>query len=1534
MAYRRRRLTNLSSISEYPIQEELTSDNIIDGTVTGNKIKIGSISYKLLDEVIQKEIYDMALKYGLLTLPFNPLPSDGLTLTFTILPDNINGGIVRLNWTAPYLNVAGATFDKYLIFIKATTSLNYNSIPDASINFGVNTCTITGLTNGLSHSVEIKSYNSIYDVSSLGIEATGMIPRRFPYAPTGLTRLSIEDSKVNLLWNLLTGIQRGGSLIISYRIKYTIGAGQTEYFDNTENNTPSLLINNLTNGEYYYFNVAGVNFFGELGDYSQQLAYRPIGIPGLPGISNATPGDGLVNITLVAPTYTGGINVTLLGYHVYYKINGTSDIESNWTQSRHSLASVIFPNINVTISGLTNGTKYDFRIKALNEINSGSYVNVLNIRPRGTPSPSTVNSITPSNGAVNISWTAPADRGGVSLNELIYNIIYSTTNTTVPSGTTISPGIITTTSANFTITGLTNGTRYYFWINTSNGLYFSNSSVSNSKPRTTPGVVSSLNTSGSNTPTIVLSWSSPTNTGGADITGYNIYVNGSFRANISGTGYSITSLPAGSNTFRVHAVNEAGEGTLSNISAYVVNVPETVSSLSTSGSNTPTITLVWSPPSYSGADITRYDIYVNDIYRTNTSSNTIPISSLQSGSNKFGIRAINAVGFQGTIREIFANVVNLPGAVNSLRYTGNNTPTIILFWSIPTNTGGSSITGYNIYVNGSFRANITGTTYSITSLPAGSNTFRVHAVNVAGEGTISSITANVVNVPPMPQDFIASVNSPVTIGNIAFNWGPVTNPTTNTDYMIQSRNVSYNWGYSDFQSIDNSVFTSRSYVVQYPSDYRTLQYSFRIRRTTEGLESYSNESSVTLPNPGFQGTVRIGPNVPSGLYDYYISTPQGVELAEAQINRSVGEFTINNSPAGLSQLVIRIKRRGTYFGHDPNPHSLGPRISSNVIFDSPLSGYNYINNIDWSTLANNEISFAPRIYSEHLFNSVVSLSFETITLPNAPTNLRNSIESTSSIKISWDLPIGTVSNIILSYRLNIYGTHFSFNNPESWNTSTLEDGWIEVTLSGNTTTHTVYNLEAGRWYTFRTRSAITIGGISYPGKWSSSNIFPHFANTEFSNWTNAAIPTSAPAPWTSSAWQAAITCSVINDFSNGTLDSQLNLTPGRSGVSTPNFPSVSSNRHWLINFSYPADIVSDHNSLLLDQQKAFRIRRGALFLINDLPSSYEIYVTDRTSSYSLTQLILSMGNLSYNPNNYNRTIRAFDQLAQNNFQTGPVSWVISTPGNVNLPNIVQFLEIRPKNILGETATNVSSPQRSLLPKVHLPPTIFRVEISYDYLTSATIIKYVFSINQTMLNPASPITKIKMDFIRTASNFVRSINYSFVQNQYDTFTANYSSNTVSVSPGTSNWNVFERTNDWTPFITSSLGTIGESGPWNLNSAPNGNHAGRGGANYKWQSDSGPLRNAQDTHVYNIVTQNTELRGFLTSCMINRTNADVFDPAVAWPQMLMKMFRIRFTVTSDSFPQFNSQGDSYYPTSVIIRPGYILPGFPSTSTTFVR
>ena len=1587
---RTRRSTDLIRNTEYPIIEPVDSQVIADGTINARDIIYGSITREKMVPNIQRTMYDDSVKYGLLSIPFNPLPSEGLTLTFTILPDNINGGIVRINWGTPYLHVFGASFDRYLIYIKDTSELSYNAIQYASIIFGVNTFTFTGLTNGLSHSVKIKSYNNTHNTSSLDIEATNIIPRRFPYSPSGFGYLSRQDSIVNLSWTSLTGIQTGGSDINSYRIKYTIGLGNTEYFENTTSNTPSLFINNLTNGEYYYFKVAGVNSFNELGDYSQQLAYRPIGTPGLPAISSTTPGDTIVNIVAIPPSYTGGINVNLLGYHVYYKINGTQDIESNWTQSRNSLTSLIFPNTNITISGLINGTKYDFRIKALNEINDGSYVNVLNIRPRGTPSSSTINNLIPSNGAVNLSWTSPIDRGGVAISELIYNIIYGTTNTTVPSGTTISPGVFTTSDASYIITGLTNGTTYYFWVKASNGLYFSNSSVSNSTPRTIPGVVSSLTVqSGSNTPTITLAWGLPANNGGASVTEYNIYVNNSLNPiTITGTTYSVTNLPARSNNFRVHAVNVAGEGAATTISANVINIPEAVGSLTASGSNTPTITLAWSTPPDSGANIIRYDIYVNDLLYTNTSANTINYSSLYHGSKKFGIRAINSVNFQGPISEIDATVTNVPGEVSSLTASGSNTPTITLAWGLPVNNGGAGVTGYNIYVNGSLRTTITGTTYSVTSLPAGINNFRVHAVNVIGEGAATNISANVVNVPPMPQDFIAQVNSPVVIGNIQFNWGPVTNPTTNTDYMIQSRNVSYNWPYFDFESIDNSIFTSRSYSVQYPADYRNLQYSFRIRRITEGLESYSNESSVvTIPNPGFRGTVIIGPSVPSGLYDYIITTPQGVELGT--YSGATANINITNSPAGLSQLVIKIKRKGTYYAVDTNPHALGTRISSNVIFDSPLSGYNYVNNILSTGFVQNEILFAPRIYSEHLFNSVVSLSFEVVTLPNAPTNIKNSIESNSSIKISWDLPTGTVSNIILSYRRNLEGTHHAINTPNKWFDETIENDWINITLSSNTITHTLNNLVAGKWYTFRTRSVINVGGRSYPGKFSSSNIFAHYGNTVYYNWSNGIIPTSIPELW--NGGQAAISCSAQSDFLPGTLNSYLIPQGGRSGASTPNFPNRA-NMNWLINFSYPysnfysldlfniPDLDYIYNILSAPQKIAFRIMTGSLYDLVNLPSSYDIYVTNTfyNNSYSTPPLLVSISTLRFVPSRYNLTIRAYFALEQNNIMTPDLSgsWTISRPLFTEFPNTPNFLIIKPKNIIGEAilpttvvvdvvppppppttvvvdvvppTTVVVAPSLSIFPKIHLEPLIFRIEIDPDLGPNdgAIILRYIFKINPAMLGSYARITSIKMDFIRNLNNFTRSNVVGI--NTYTTFTANYSSLTASVSNTPDRvWFISSQTNDVTFQTASVIGTYGTGGPHaydTLALALHGNravHVGQGGFTGVWWG-AHPIAGLDITYAFNVVLNvnpnQLEIFEFIRSSTFNYTpNFNISqDPRLlttSWPQLIRRMFRIKFTVGNVPTDEFTTAGDSYYPSSISVKSDRVItgPSPPIVTTVF--
>ena len=137
-----------------------------------------------------------------------------------------------------------------------------------------------------------------------------------------------------------------------------------------------------------------------------------------------------------------------------------------------------------TVTGLANGTRYYFRVFARNAAGSRALEQRRHAIPRTVPSAPRTLTATPTNvsGQVRLSWLAPASNGGSAITD--YLIQRSPNGTT--GWVTISDGVRTTTT--HTVTGLTNGTRYYFRVFARNAAGYSpTSAVVNAIPRTLPG---------------------------------------------------------------------------------------------------------------------------------------------------------------------------------------------------------------------------------------------------------------------------------------------------------------------------------------------------------------------------------------------------------------------------------------------------------------------------------------------------------------------------------------------------------------------------------------------------------------------------------------------------------------------------------------------------------------------------------------------------------------------------------------------------------------------------------------------------------------------------------------------------------------------------------------------------------------------------------------------------------------------------------------------------------------------------------------
>ena len=205
-----------------------------------------------------------------------------------------------------------------------------------------------------------------------------------------------------------------------------------------------LVITGLSNGTSYTFTVTATNNFGSTTS-APSSAVTPAIAPSTPSAPTPTRGDTQVSLTWTAPA-NGGSAIT--DYLVQY----SSDSGSSWT----TFADGTSATTSATVTGLTNGTSYAFRIAAVNAAGTSSYSSAsTSVTAAGVPVAPGAPTATAGNASVSLSWTAPSANGSAITD---YKIYYATSEG--GTYTLFSDTVSTTTSV--TVTGLTNGTAYYF----------------------------------------------------------------------------------------------------------------------------------------------------------------------------------------------------------------------------------------------------------------------------------------------------------------------------------------------------------------------------------------------------------------------------------------------------------------------------------------------------------------------------------------------------------------------------------------------------------------------------------------------------------------------------------------------------------------------------------------------------------------------------------------------------------------------------------------------------------------------------------------------------------------------------------------------------------------------------------------------------------------------------------------------------------------------------------------------------------------
>jgi hypothetical protein len=502
-------------------------------------------------------------------------------------------------------------------------------------------------------------------------------------------------------------------------------------------------------------------------------------IPGKPTIISVNPGNSQISLTWTAPTDTGGSPIT--HYMITYSTN------SSWTTSRG--IKQIGTSTSTTITGLTNGQTYYFRVYSINSIgtsttydSSGGFIPVTN------PSVPRNFIATPGNGEALLSWLPPTDNGGFSI------INYMITYTDAASGLT-QRRYPSATDVSFNITGLTNGQSYTFNIIAKNSRGLSSTDASANAtpvlpvipaiPIPIPTITNTIPGNGQ----VLLSWSVPENIGGS-ITDYNIEYKShneqtwltfihtehivtittipiniipppppSYEASISVIGLTNGQLY----DFKVAAITSVGTGSYStSVQATPMTTPTAPRNVVTTAGNGQVL-VAWSAPTDNGGStIINYIVeYKNDTEPTwHTTDPIVPqlpsygasisVIGLTNGQlYDFKVAAINSMGTgsYSTSVQTTPFIPSKPTAPTITNVNVNITNShLVLTWTPPANTGGT-ITGYtlsNTNLSGEGFRYLSGNSVSPLSISSIyypiniSNTFKLCAINASGSGPYSN----------------------------------------------------------------------------------------------------------------------------------------------------------------------------------------------------------------------------------------------------------------------------------------------------------------------------------------------------------------------------------------------------------------------------------------------------------------------------------------------------------------------------------------------------------------------------------------------------------------------------------------------------------------------------------------------------------------------------------------------------------------------------------------------------------------------------
>ena len=572
---------------------------------------------------------------------------------------------VALSWDNPYNDrITGWRYS-------TDNGLTWTDVP----NSGASTTgyTVPGLDNGTAYTFRVRAVTSAGAGSASDpVTAT---PKAVPNPPGSLAAAPGDSGEIDLTW---TAISAATDWEVRYKAENAGYGSWTDVCDSncTAGTLAAHTVTGLHNRVLYTFQVRARNSIG-WGLPATATARSVAGAPTAPTLAKAVGGDGRVTL---AWTYGGARWVDTWQY--------SSDGGTNWSNFTGSNR---FTRSG-TVTGLTNGTSYTFKVRAVNGKGEGT----ASASKTATTLPFAPATFSASGGDREASLTWSKSGSDATVTGWQYRYKPAGVNNTGYTGWTNVPNSVASTTT-YDVTGLSNSVTYTLQlraVNATGGGAASSEVTASTVPAGPTGLSAAPGDQ-----KVTLSWTNPS--GGASLTDteYRYKPKASDDSDYTDwtaigsvvTTKEVAGLDRGVRyTFQVRAVNATGDGTPSSaVSAWTY--PAAPANL-TAAPGDKLVSLTWDDPS--NPSITRYEYQQTtsgscsgawtSMADSNADTTQFVKSGLTNGTDyTFCVRAYSA-GAGATSAKATAQPQPLPAMPASADATATDASSATVTWSYAT----------------------------------------------------------------------------------------------------------------------------------------------------------------------------------------------------------------------------------------------------------------------------------------------------------------------------------------------------------------------------------------------------------------------------------------------------------------------------------------------------------------------------------------------------------------------------------------------------------------------------------------------------------------------------------------------------------------------------------------------------------------------------------------------------------------------------------------------------------------------------------